>query len=134
MSEGYSEEVYKHFRSPQNVGKIKSPSAIGKVGNPQCGDIMYIYIKVNDKTKIIEDCKFQTFGCAAAIASSSVATELIKGKTIFEAFKITNEDVISELGSLPERKIHCSLLAEEGIKKAILEYCSEKNIDPLVSD
>lgn len=134
MFESYSEEVEKHFKNPQNVGEIESPSAIGKVGNPQCGDIMYIYIKVDDETKIITDCKFKTFGCAAAIASSSVATELIKGKTIFEAFKITNENVIRELGSLPERKIHCSLLAEEGIKKAIGEYCREKNIDPSASD
>ena len=134
MPESYSEEVIKHFNNPQNVGEIESPSAIGKVGNPQCGDIMYIYIKVDDETKIITDCKFKTFGCAAAIASSSVATELVKGKTIFEAFEITNEDVISELGSLPERKIHCSLLAEEGIKRAIVEYCREKNIDPSASD
>lgn len=124
----YSEEVLDHFMHPRNAGGMENPDAIGEVGNPQCGDIMKIYIKVDEQTQTISDCKFQTFGCAAAIASSSVATELIKGKNIKEAMKITNDNVLKILNGLPEKKLHCSLLAEEGIKKAINNYCADKNI------
>ena len=118
----YSEKVMDHFLNPRNVGEIENASGVGTVGNPRCGDIMRMYILVDDKTKIITDCKFKTFGCGAAIATSSIATELIKGKTIFEAVKITNNAVIEALDGLPPIKIHCSLLAEEAIHAAIADY------------
>ncbi len=116
----YTEKVIEHFRNPCNVGRIEDADGIGKVGNPMCGDVMVIYIKVKDG--IIEDCKFETFGCAAAIATSSMVTELVKGKTIEEALKITNKTVAEALGGLPPIKYHCSLLAEEGLKAAIEDY------------
>lgn len=116
----YSQNVIEHYSNPRNVGEILNPSGIGEVGNAKCGDIMKIYIKVENE--IITDVKFKTFGCGAAIASSSIATELIKGKTIFEALKIKNSDVIKELNGLPPVKIHCSVLAEEAIREAVIDY------------
>jgi len=124
----YSEKVMDHFLNPRNVGEIENASGVGTVGNPRCGDIMRMYILVDDKTKIITDCKFKTFGCGAAIATSSIATELIKGRTIFEAVKITNNAVIEALDGLPPIKIHCSLLAEEAIHAAIADYSKKNNI------
>ena len=122
----YSEQVLNEFYNPQNVGVIKGASGVGKVGNPACGDIMKVYIMV-ENGKIV-DAKFQTFGCAAAIASSSVATRMIIGKTIEEALKITNQDVIKELGGeMPSSKIHCSILAEEAIRAAVDNYYKKKD-------
>ncbi|AER66253.1 FeS cluster assembly scaffold protein NifU [Thermovirga lienii DSM 17291] len=120
----YSEKVMELFMHPKNAGKIEDADGIGQVGNPQCGDIMKIYIKVEND--VITDIKFETFGCASAIASSSMVTEMVKGKTLDEALKITNKDVLEELGGLPPQKIHCSLLAEEGIKAAIEDYRRRK--------
>ncbi|MGB9677318.1 MAG: iron-sulfur cluster assembly scaffold protein [Candidatus Ratteibacteria bacterium] len=126
----YTEKVLEYFRNPKNMGRIENADGIGKVGNPVCGDVMWIYIKVgkneNDE-EIIEDIKFETFGCAAAIATSSVVTELAKGKTLKEAEKISNKDVVEFLGGLPPIKKHCSLLAEEGLKSAIEDYRKKKN-------
>jgi nitrogen fixation NifU-like protein len=120
----YSDKVMENFRNPQNVGEIENPDGIGRVGNASCGDIMEIYLKIDND--IITDAKFKTFGCAAAIASSSMATQMIKGKSIDEALKITNKQVIEELEGLPPKKIHCSVLAEEAIKLAIENYKSKK--------
>ncbi|MBP7089067.1 MAG: Fe-S cluster assembly scaffold protein NifU [Candidatus Omnitrophica bacterium] len=120
MSNGYTEKVLDYFRNPRNMGKIENPDGIGKVGNPVCGDVMWIYIKVADNRII--DCKFETFGCVAAIATSSILTELAKGKTLEEALQITNKDVAKELGGLPQIKMHCSLLAADGLKAAIEDY------------
>jgi len=120
----YNEKVMKHFRNPQYVGEIPDADAIGKVGNPTCGDIMEIYIKVKDN--IITDIKVKTFGCVAALSTSDVVCELAKGKTIEEAEKISKDDVIKELGELPKEKIHCSVLAQEALKDAIEKY-REKN-------
>ncbi|MBI4721913.1 MAG: Fe-S cluster assembly scaffold protein NifU [Candidatus Stahlbacteria bacterium] len=116
----YSDKVMDHFMHPRNVGKIENPDGVGKVGNPVCGDVMAIYIKVKDN--IIVDIKFETFGCGAAIATSSMATELVKGKSIEEALKISNTVVAEKLDGLPANKLHCSLLAEQGIKAAIEDY------------
>lgn len=116
----YSEKVMEHFMNPRNVGEIEDADGIGEVGNPVCGDLMTIYIKVKDD--VIADIKFKTFGCGAAIATSSMVTELVKGKTIEEALNITNKDVAEELDGLPPIKMHCSLLAEEGLKAAIKDY------------
>jgi len=116
----YSEKVMEHFMNPRNVGEIEDADGVGQVGNPVCGDIMAIYIKVKDD--VITDIKFKTFGCGAAIATSSMVTELVKGKTIEEALTITNRDVAEELEGLPPLKMHCSLLAEEGLKAAIEDY------------
>ena len=124
----YSEKVLDHFENPRNVGEIENASGIGIVGNPRCGDIMKMYILVDDNTRTIIDCKFKTFGCAAAIATSSIATEMIKGKTIEDALKVTNKAVVEALDGLPPIKIHCSLLAEEAIKAAIYDYSKKKNI------
>lgn len=120
----YSDKVMENFRNPQNVGEIENPDGIGRVGNASCGDIMEIYLKIDND--IITDAKFKTFGCAAAIASSSMATQMIKGKSIDDALKITNKQVIEELEGLPPKKIHCSVLAEEAIKLAIENYQSKK--------
>ncbi|MCD6183366.1 MAG: Fe-S cluster assembly scaffold protein NifU [Thermovirga sp.] len=120
----YSEKVMELFMNPKNAGKIEDADGIGEVGNPQCGDIMKIYIKVEND--VITDIKFETFGCASAIASSSMVTGMVKGKTIDEALKVTNRDVLEELGGLPPQKVHCSLLAEEGIKAAIEDYRKRK--------
>ncbi|MEG1581908.1 MAG: iron-sulfur cluster assembly scaffold protein [Clostridia bacterium] len=113
----YSNKVIEIFSKPKNIGVIKAASGVGKVGNAKCGDIMKMYIKVENN--VIIDAKFQTYGCTAAIASSSVATEMIIGKTIEEAYKITNADVLKVLGELPKNKIHCSMLAEDAIRSAI---------------
>jgi len=113
--------------NPKNVGKIDDADGMGKVGNPQCGDIMQIFIKVKDN--IITDIKFLTLGCAAAIATSSITTEMVKGKTIDEALKITNKDVMSALGGLPPEKLHCSILAEQGIRAAIEDYLNKQKKD-----
>ena len=121
----YNEKVVEIFTKPKNVGEIKDANAIGQVGNPACGDIMKLYLKINDKG-IIEDAKFQTFGCAAAIVSSSVATEMIKGKTVEEALKLENQEILDYLGGLPAHKIHCSVLAKEAIESAIDNY-NKKN-------
>jgi len=116
----YSEQVMDHFAHPRNVGEIPDADAIGEVGNAKCGDIMKMYLKIDND--IITDVKFKTFGCGAAIATSSMATELIKGKTIGEALSLTNKAVIEALGGLPPAKIHCSVLAEEAVKAAIADY------------
>ncbi|MBM7868821.1 nitrogen fixation NifU-like protein [Clostridium pascui] len=116
----YSEKVMDHFRNPRNVGEIADANGVGEVGNPKCGDIMKIYLKVEDN--IIKDVTFKTFGCGSAIASSSMATELIKGKTIEEAWELTNKAVAEALDGLPPVKMHCSVLAEEAIHKAINDY------------
>ncbi|MDH5810959.1 MAG: Fe-S cluster assembly scaffold protein NifU [Candidatus Methanomethylicaceae archaeon] len=124
----YSQKVMDHFRNPRNVGEIKDADGIGKVGNPVCGDLMWIYIKVKDNR--LEDVKFKTFGCGAAIATSSMITELAKGKTIEEALKITRQDVADALDGLPPIKMHCSNLAADGLKAAILDYMKKKGIKP----
>ena len=118
--EQYSKKVMEHFFNPKNVGEIKNADGIGEVGNPRCGDIMKMYIKVKDN--VITDIKFQTFGCGAAVATSSMVTELIKGKTLDEALKITNKEVADALDGLPPLKMHCSNLAEAGVKAAIDDY------------
>jgi nitrogen fixation NifU-like protein len=125
----YSEKVIEHFRNPHNYGKIKNPDGVGKVGNILCGDVMHLYIKVSRRgeKEIISDIKFETYGCAAAIATSSVITDLVKGKTIEQAMKISNRDIIKELGTLPPIKIHCSLLATDALKEAIYDYLKKKN-------
>lgn len=117
----YNERVIKEFSNPQNAGEIKNANAVGQVGNASCGDIMKIFMKINSEN-IIEEVGFQTFGCAAAIATSSVATSMIKGKTVDEALKLTNAQVVEELGGLPAQKLHCSVLAEEAIKAAVNDY------------
>ncbi|HLB71037.1 MAG: Fe-S cluster assembly scaffold protein NifU [Candidatus Methanoperedens sp.] len=120
MADGYSEKVMEHFANPRNVGEIKDADGIGKVGNPVCGDLMWIYIKVKDNR--LEDVKFKTFGCGAAIATSSMVTEMAKGKTIEEALKITRNDVADALDGLPPIKMHCSNLAADGLHAAIKDY------------
>lgn len=124
----YSEKVMDHFRNPRNVGEISNPDGVGEVGNPKCGDIMKIYLKVNDD--VISDVKFKTFGCGSAIASSSIATELIKGKTVEQAWDLTNKAVAEALDGLPPIKMHCSVLAEEAIHKAINDYRKSKGLEP----
>ncbi|MBU5484935.1 Fe-S cluster assembly scaffold protein NifU [Clostridium sp. MSJ-11] len=124
----YSEIVMDHFRNPRNVGEIKDANGIGEVGNAKCGDIMKIYLKVEDN--IIEDVKFKTFGCGSAIASSSMATELIKGKTVDEAWELTNKAVAEALDGLPPVKMHCSVLAEEAIHDAINDYRKSIGLEP----
>jgi nitrogen fixation NifU-like protein len=120
MTDGYSEKVMEHFSNPRNVGEIKDADGIGKVGNPVCGDVMWIYIKVKDNR--LEDVKFKTFGCGAAIATSSMITELAKGKTLEEALKISRGDVAEALDGLPVIKLHCSNLAADGLHAAIKDY------------
>jgi nitrogen fixation NifU-like protein len=122
----YNEKVMEHFQNPRNVGEIKDADGIGEVGNPICGDIMKIYIKVKDN-KIV-DCKFKTFGCGAAIATSSMVTEMVKNKSIDEALKISNKAVAEALGGLPAIKIHCSNLAADGLSKAIEDYKQKTKI------
>lgn len=121
----YSEKVMDHFRNPRNVGVIEDADGIGEVGNAQCGDIMKIYLKIEDD--IIQDVKFETFGCGSAIASSSMATELIKGKPVSEAMQLTNKAVAEALDGLPPHKMHCSVLAEEAIQSALDDYQNRKN-------
>jgi len=120
----YSEKVMEHFRNPRNMGEIQNADGVGTVGNPVCGDLMTIYIKVNDNR--IEDVKFKTFGCGAAIATSSMITELAKGKTLEEAMKISRGDVADNLGGLPPIKMHCSNLAADGLHAAIQDYLKKK--------
>ena len=117
----YSEKVMDHFTNPRNVGEIEDASGVGVVGNAKCGDIMKIYLKI-DENDVITDCKFKTFGCGAAIATSSMATELIKGKTVKEALTLTNSAVVEALEGLPPVKVHCSVLAEEAVKSALADY------------
>ena len=124
----YSEKVMEHFNNPRNVGEIEGANGVGEVGNAKCGDIMKIYLKIEDG--IIKDASFKTFGCGAAVATSSMSTELIKGLTIDEALKLTNLDVTKALDGLPAEKVHCSVLAEQGIKMAISDYYEKQNIDP----
>ena len=124
----YSEKVMEHFANPRNVGELENANAVGQVGNPKCGDIMKIYMNIEDDT--IKDITFKTFGCGAAIATSSMATELVKGKTIEEALSLTNKAVAEALDGLPPAKLHCSVLAEEGIKSAIADYYKRQGIDP----
>ena len=123
----YSEEVMEHFTNPRNVGEIENASGVGTVGNAKCGDIMRIDLDVDDN-QIIRDCKFKTFGCGAAVATSSMATEMIKGKSIQEALKLTNKAVMEALGGLPPVKVHCSLLAEEAVHAALWDYAQKHNI------
>jgi nitrogen fixation NifU-like protein len=120
----YSEKVMELFKKPHNLGRMKNPDGVGKVGNPLCGDVMYIYIKVKDN--ILKDIKFETFGCAAAIATSSMITDLAKGKTLEEALKITRENVAQEVGGLPPIKLHCSNLAADALHEAIKDYLKKK--------
>ena len=121
----YSDKVMEHFKNPKNVGEIENPDGVGHVGNPVCGDIMDLYIKVNNST--IVDAKFKTFGCGAAIATSSMATEMVKGKSIAEALEISNRAVAEALDGLPPAKMHCSVLAEEALKSAIDDYLTKSN-------
>ena len=123
----YSDKVLDHFLNPRNVGQIEDASGVGEVGNAKCGDIMKIFLDVEDD--IIKDVKFQTFGCGSAIASSSMATELIKGKSIHEALALTNKAVAEALDGLPPVKMHCSVLAEQAIKAALVDYAQKNNID-----
>lgn len=122
----YSEKVMDHFRNPRNVGVLENADGVGEVGNPVCGDIMKIYLKIDNE--IISDVKFETFGCGSAIASSSMATELIKGRPLSEALQLTNKAVTEALDGLPAHKLHCSVLAEEAIKKAVKDYYDKNGI------
>ena len=122
----YSEKVLDHFTNPRNVGEIPDPDGVGTVGNPKCGDIMKMFLKIENN--VIVDCKFKTFGCGAAIATSSMATELIKGKTVDEALQLTNKAVVEALDGLPAVKVHCSVLAEEAVKSAVADYYKKNNI------
>ena len=121
----YSEKVMDHFRTPRNLGVIEDADGVGEVGNAKCGDIMKMYLKIEDDT--IQDVKFETFGCASAIASSSMATELIKGQPVSKAMELTNQAVAEALDGLPDYKLHCSVLAEQAIKSALEDYESKKN-------
>lgn len=123
----YSEKVMDHFSNPRNVGVIENPDGVGEVGNARCGDIMKIYLKINNDT--IDDVKFETFGCGSAIASSSMATEMIKGKPLKDALSLTNKAVAEALDGLPAHKMHCSVLAEEAIKSAVKDYYDKNGIE-----
>lgn len=123
----YSDKVIDHFTNPRNVGEIDNASGVGTVGNAKCGDIMRVYLDIDDDG-IIRDCKFKTFGCGAAVATSSMATEMIKGKTIEEAMKLTNKAVMEALDGLPPVKVHCSVLAEEAVHAALWDYAQKKGI------
>lgn len=120
----YNDIVMEHFMNPQNVGEIENADGVGQVGNVKCGDIMKIYLKIN-ADEVIEDIKFKTFGCGSAVASSSMATVIIKGKTVEEALAITNKDVLEALGGLPAVKVHCSVLAEQALKAAVYDYAQK---------
>jgi len=127
----YSKKVLEAFKHPKNIGEIKNPDGLGKIGNPVCGDLMWIYIKVGknkEGQEIIKDIKFKTFGCVAAIASSSMLTELAKGKTLKEAKKLSNKDIADALDKLPAPKMHCSNLAADGLKRAIEDYEKKKSL------
>ena len=123
----YTETVMDHFTNPRNVGELENADGVGEVGNAKCGDIMKMYLKIDND--VITDVKFETFGCGSAIASSSMATEMIKGKTVEEALAITNRQVVDALGGLPAHKLHCSVLAEESIKSAIKDYYDKNGIE-----
>ncbi|UEA75439.1 Fe-S cluster assembly scaffold protein NifU [Clostridium sp. L2-50] len=123
----YSDKVIDHFQNPRNVGEIEDASGVGTVGNAKCGDMMRLYLKINEEQVII-DCKFKTYGCGAAVASSSMATEMIKGKTVAEAMKLTNKAVMEALDGLPPEKEHCSLLAEETLHAALWDYAEKHGI------
>ena len=123
----YSEKVLDHFTNPRNVGEIPDADGVGTVGNAKCGDIMQMFLKIEDN--VITDCKFKTFGCGAAIATSSMATEMIKGKTVDDALKLTNKAVVEALEGLPAVKIHCSVLAEEAVKAAVADYYKKNGIE-----
>ena len=134
----YSEKVMDHFQHPRNVGEIENASGMGTVGNAKCGDIMRIYLDIDDN-QIIQDVKFKTFGCGAAVATSSMATEMVKGKTIQEAMEVTNKAVMEALDGLPPVKVHCSCLAEEALRAALWDYAQKNNIvidglEPPVND
>ncbi len=122
----YSKEVMKHFMHPKNYGKIKNPSGVGRAGNLVCGDIMYLYIKVKEDK--LADVKYETFGCVAAIATSSMVTQLSKGKKIEQVLELTNKDIIKRLGSLPKQKVHCSILAVDALHEAIYDYLSKNKL------
>ena len=122
----YSEKVMDHFRNPRNIGKMDNADGVGEVGNARCGDIMKIYIKVD--AGVITDAKFNTFGCGSAIATSSMATELIKGKPVSEALKLSNRAVVEALDGLPENKLHCSVLAEQAARAAVKDYCNKNGL------
>ena len=124
----YSEKVMDHFSNPRNVGEIEDASGVGTVGNAKCGDIMRMYLDIDEETKVIKECKFKTFGCGAAVATSSMATELVKGKTIYEALQVTNKAVMEALDGLPPVKVHCSLLAEVAIHAALWDYAEKHGI------
>ena len=124
----YSEKVMDHFINPRNVGEIEDADGIGEVGNAKCGDIMKMYLKIEGET--ITDCKFKTFGCGAAVATSSMATEMIKGKSIGDALQLTNSAVMEALDGLPPVKVHCSVLAEQAVKAALTDYYTKQGIDP----
>ena len=124
----YSEKVMDHFSNPRNVGELPDANAVGQVGNAKCGDIMKIYMKIEND--VIQDVKFKTFGCGAAVATSSMATEMVKGKTIKEALELTNKAVMEALDGLPPAKVHCSVLAEEAINAAIADYYKRQGIEP----
>ena len=124
----YSDKVMDHFEHPRNVGEIENASGVGTVGNAKCGDIMRIYLDIDDATHMIRDCKFKTFGCGAAVATSSMATEMVKGKTIEEAMQVTNKAVMEALDGLPPVKVHCSPLAEEAIHAALWDYAEKHGI------
>jgi len=123
----YSEKVMDHFSNPRNVGEMENPSGVGTVGNAKCGDIMRMYLDI-DENGVIKEAKFKTFGCGAAVATSSMATELVKGKTVQEALEVTNKAVMEALDGLPPVKVHCSLLAEEAIHAALWDYAQKNNI------
>ncbi len=123
----YSEKVMDHFRHPRNLGCIENADGVGEVGNGKCGDIMKMYLKIDDD--IVSDVKFETFGCGSAIASSSMATELIKGKPLKDVLKLTNRAVTEALDGLPTHKLHCSVLAEEAIQAAVKDYCEKNNLE-----
>lgn len=124
----YSEKVMDHFANPRNVGELADANGVGEVGNAKCGDIMKMYLKIENNT--IADVKFKTFGCGAAIATSSIATEMIKGKPLDEALKLTNRAVVEALDGLPPAKLHCSVLAEQAVKSAVADYYQRQGIDP----
>ncbi|MCC8080647.1 MAG: Fe-S cluster assembly scaffold protein NifU [Clostridiales bacterium] len=123
----YSEKVMDHFQNPRNVGKMDDADGVGEVGNAKCGDIMKMYLKI-DENQVITDCKFNTFGCGSAIATSSMATEMIKGKKVSEALELSNRAVVEALDGLPTHKIHCSVLAEEAVKAAVKDYYDKNGI------
>ena len=123
----YSEKVMDHFNNPRNVGELEQPSGVGTVGNAKCGDIMRMYLDI-DENGVIQEAKFKTFGCGAAVATSSMATELVKGKTVQQALEVTNKAVMEALDGLPPAKMHCSLLAEEAIHAALWDYAAKKNL------